>query len=360
MPSIDEVVVELRQEKAPVGLADRLLQHRRPRKVIPVRLATVGFLLLSIVFVLPFVTTRAEARSMSEVARQSGKAQFLIVRSFRLVKGRKVLDSEQLFAPRARVERVFFNSLSMRETRRVPGIVFERYVFRNEDGFLPYETLAKSEEPVFGTDSTRVSEELLALVRKNGMLQDRAEGALVDGLIRLKGKGCVAWIERDSDRLRKLETEGGLITEIEYPLSLEENRIGIPPVGWSWANDAEWLSLDVIQRLSRFNLDAERNEFWGLVSRSKALVGAFQSVTDPGAPLYVVCRPGTAVSGVQGVGPRLGIVTFKSGKMSAVATVYRTTRALTAVRVKLSGSPFVSVEVKAYSNQLRNGMKQGT
>jgi hypothetical protein len=238
-------------------------------------------------------------------------------------------------------------------------------LFENDMGFKPYETLER------GPDRVRAGAfvaETLSMLRKAGFTEREEAQTTTEGQVRLDGTGGSAWVERGSDRLRRIEWDGGrLVTEIDYPKSIHPNRLGIPPEGWQWPEDWGWLSFRLSEPLPRFDLDWERREFAQRVARAgrQGLVGVFQSVTDPNKPIYVVYVSPThpRLAKLDGAAKATGIVTFRRSAPRVVAAVFidrRGSRVTVHIPTATGFAVYRDVEVLPFSNQLRSGFRPET
>ena len=403
---LNAALAELRLETAPDETRARIrrtvVRPDRPRRSMRA-LAVAGALGL---LLLPVALRRregsAQALTLAEVARASQTAPYVISRNYSVGPGGKVtLQDEQLWGPKRRVERWFFSPRSLREIRHLPGLTFERDLGSSADGFRSYETLARTSERPKGTDAVgdilgfdfiyKAYSEGYRLVPLGDASPPGVRRYLLQS--RTSGKpGAGTWtVEWPSRRILRMETQDGgtrLVTDFEYPARISEERIGVPPVGWTWPDDFRHLAFPDPGPLPRYDLDAERAEFRRL-SRvgvrhatigeiSVKLVGAFQCRIVPGMPIFVVYQAGdpggdrehpARIAGLPAVG---GLTTMRGAAPKIMATVFptgparggRVLRSLVA-RIPVYRRPgefvgyaeFGSVPVRQCSRELYSGLR---
>ncbi|RYG23063.1 hypothetical protein EON82_15165, partial [bacterium] len=250
---LDLAFADLRAETAPPDAHARARQclssPQRPPLALRGAAVTGTLCLLLLPVVLRNRGGSAYAVSLSEVVAATKAPPYVISRHYDVSPdGRTRLTSERIWGPRRNVEKTFFGPDSLRETRKLPdGRLFERFLFRNRDGFRPYEIIGRTKETIGGTDelddlllldgSVRflsASHRLVPLSTeaRKGTRQFRLESrrpGLPDA-----GIWTVEWPSKRIVRAEMIVGNEKQITVAEYPRSVDPNRVDVPPLGWTW------------------------------------------------------------------------------------------------------------------------------
>ena len=406
---LEAALIELRTEAPPPAARRRVQEglRRRSRPRRWPRLAALSGALALLVLPLAFRSRGGSAFAFDPtraiVATQT--APYAIVRNYRVAPdGRKTLTEESLWGPDCQVEKTFFDAMSLREVRRLPGLVFERNIFSSRFGNRPFETLRRTDAAPFGTNGKRglfrFDDVRKHLGNVAGIVRLSGEGIEPDGEKRVryrlalkdeKGviqKGDWLWtLAMPSSRILRVESRSpdgsGTISDYEYPRTIATDRLRVPPLGWTWPEDFKTLGFTDPSPLPRFDLDRERAEIDRLTKKGLRetnvgghgvkLVGVFQSITDPRRPLYVMYVAGEPGSDqahpvkVEGFKESWGVTTMKKTAPRALATVFPAKGIVKRLDVEIPvyGRPgaflgyarFENVPVRAYSNGLRSALR---